>query len=69
MSENNWIPCKNKLPNEEELVLLQTKRDGRMYVGYHRRGTTWFCVTARNSTVTGMIPIAWQPLPEKYVGE
>lgn len=33
MSENNWIPCKDRLPNEEELVLLQTKRDGRMYVG------------------------------------
>lgn len=66
MSENNWIPCKDKLPNEEELVLLQTKRDGRMYVGYHRKGTRWFCVTARNSTVTCMIPIAWQSLPEKY---
>lgn len=39
---NNWISCKDRLPNEEELVLLQTKRDGRMYVGYHRKGTRWF---------------------------
>lgn len=64
---NGWIPCSERLPSEEELVLLQTKRDGRMYVGYHRRnGAKWVCVTARNSVVTGMIPIAWQPLPQPY---
>lgn len=63
---NKWIPIKEKLPEKDEMVLLQAQIDGRMYVGYRNYCGAYRCITARGSAVTGLKPIAWMPLPEPY---
>lgn len=65
---SNWIPVKEKRPDADVEVLLQIKCNGRMYVGYRCSygEDVYKCVTARGSSVSGMKPIAWMPLPEIY---
>lgn len=67
-SPDDWILCSDRPPEKFVNVLLQAKTNGRIYVGEYV-GNGYKCVTARGSTVTGLKPIAWQPLPEGYKGE
>lgn len=60
-----WIPMDEKTPEYNENVLFQAKSDGHMYVGYYTKYGAR-CITARKSFVTGMKPVAWMPLPERY---
>lgn len=76
MEENDmdWIPITEQLPEVNENVLFQAESDGHAYVGYMSKYETFKgevyhtfrCVTARKSSVTGMKPIAWMPLPKRY---
>lgn len=60
----DWISAKDELPEDGELVLIQGST-GRMYVGYGVFGN-WYCKTSKNSSVNGIKPVAWRPLPEKF---
>jgi len=69
----NWISVKDKMPDNEQLVLAYTPVDGYMFVGfqrtYHWSGGDyfyWYIVTARRSTkqITKRVT-HWMPLPIK----
>lgn len=54
-----WIPCNEKMPNEDELVLVS---------GEH---IEYPCVISKGEYVhywfsRGIINIAWMPLPQPY---
>lgn len=66
MMNDNWTLIKDEKPKAGESVLFQAERDGHMYIGYVTAYGGIKCITVRNSTVTGMKPIAWMELPEKY---
>ena len=67
-----WIPCSERLPEEEQEVLLQF--EDNMVVGFYFveggcfDGTTnWYGLADNDSyTDCDSKPIAWQPLPEPY---
>ncbi|MGN0422845.1 MAG: DUF551 domain-containing protein [Lachnospiraceae bacterium] len=67
-----WIPCSERLPEEEQEVLLQF--EDNMAVGFYFveggcfDGTTnWYGLADNDSyTDCDSKPIAWQPLPESY---
>lgn len=67
-----WIPCSERLPEEEQEVLLQF--EDNMVVGFYFveggcfDGTTnWYGLADNDSyTDCDSKPIAWQPLPESY---
>ena len=67
MMNDNWILFKDEKPKAGKPVLFQAERDGHMYIGYIATYGGVKCITARNSTVNGMKPIAWMELPEKYI--
>ena len=58
---NHWIPCSERLPEDEEKVLcctITTKGIKNIVIGYDAE--RWCC--GMNSNV-----IAWMPLPEMYI--
>lgn len=63
---------KDNPPPDDVEVLFKKKKDGKKYVGFKRtysyydgeKYTKYYCITARGSTVTGMVPVAWMPIPE-----
>jgi len=67
---NEWRLIKDDLPPDNVEVLFKKKKDGKKYVGFKRtynygeKYVKYFCVTARGSTVMGMVPVAWMPIPE-----
>ena len=73
-SAQQWIPCSERLPEEEEEDFLVTDGES-MAVGYYRQDAR-----AWDSTDFGWIEnkekgyginevVAWMPLPEPYKGE
>lgn len=58
---NGWIPCNERLPENNKSVLVTTTY-GSIYIAY-RNGKTYFDDMGEDieSTI-----IAWQPLPEPY---
>lgn len=61
---NKWIPCSERLPEDDTKVLCQTvtkKGLNNFVIGYYDFGR-WCC--GMNGNV-----IAWMPLPEPYKGE
>lgn len=63
-----WISIKDQQPEEDKLVLFQAKCNSQMYVGY-KDYSGYKCIKPRGSSVTGLVPIAWMELPEKYNGK
>ncbi len=69
---NEWKLIEDNPPPDNVEVLFKKKKDGKKYVGFKRtycyhdgeKYIKYFCVTARGSTATGMVPIAWMPIPE-----
>lgn len=70
--EPQWIPCSQKLPEEDKYVLICSEDDPeeeyycRMAVGWREDGY-WNCWDDRADP--RMNVIAWMPLPEPYRGE
>ena len=62
---DEWIPCSERLPEEETLVLCTEKGTGKLYIGWFLNiedvGVRWFDYEGFSMEV-----IAWQPLPEPY---
>ncbi len=64
MLNRRWIPCRDRLPEDDVKVLCQTmtkKGLASFVIGYHY-SNGWAC--GMNSNV-----IAWMPLPEPYKEE
>ena len=69
-SAQQWIPCFERLPEEDGLEVLFSSRFGRVHIGkYHDDASLnrWFSyrdkIRLMNDEVT-----AWMPLPEPYEG-
>nr|WP_305182124.1 DUF551 domain-containing protein [uncultured Schaedlerella sp.] len=54
-----WIPCSERLPEEEGVYLVTKPNFGNWVVD-----TMYFC----RGSFTDKYVIAWQPLPEEYHG-
>ena len=54
----HWIPCEERLPKNDEKVLVTVKNGEVLFGNYH--GKHW----AYGSKV-----VAWMPLPEPYKGD
>lgn len=63
--KGNWIPCSERLPNEDEEVLVYLYGD-TPYLAYVDSKGRWctdnFLVGEDHS------PLAWMPLPQPYLG-
>ena len=60
-----WIPCSERLPQDEQDVLGTTDEGIVEKVWYNKHSKTWYgSPFTRRKTVT-----AWMPLPEPYKGE
>lgn len=74
-SEQQWTPCSERLPDENEDVLLSVKYTGHLsnrspFVeeGFlTRKG--WYSIFGDNYNELLVEVIAWMPLPEPYKGE
>ena len=69
LEQTRWIPCSERLPEDEQLVIFSTKT-GRVHQGkYHKDNSVnqWYSdidkMRAWNNVVN-----AWMPLPEPYKG-
>lgn len=66
---NQWIPCSEKLPEEDERVLV-TDEDGEIEIARYEYNA-W----AEDPTAEWwdgeyrVFPVAWMPLPEPWKGE
>lgn len=58
---NNWIPCSERLPEDGESVLICYESEGVIVQAISERigGNIWH-------RLSGIKPIAWQPLPSPY---
>lgn len=66
-SEQRWIPCSERLPEIDELVLVTDDSGGVKTVGADRCGQ-YECSEERFWYYTQNV-IAWMSLPEAYGGE
>lgn len=58
--QNNWIPCSERLPENGESVLICYESEGVIVQAISERiGEVWY-------RLSGIKPIAWQPLPSPY---
>ncbi len=60
-----WIPCNEKLPKEFESVLVCYRSQSGIAQAVSERLTN-MDGSNRWSTLAGIEPIAWMPLPEPY---
>ena len=75
-TEQRWIPCNEKLPNDDKPVLLTEELrfpDGRRrkdvcMASYDSQNMTWYEILGAN-TLEIPYPIAWMELPEPYQEE
>lgn len=69
---SKWIPCSERLPNEDERVLIATKTTDRIYFGTY---TKRYGFSMREGFICDdgfmwlSTAIAWMPLPQPYKGE
>lgn len=61
---DQWIPCSERLPEDEQDVIGTTDEGIAEKVWYNKHSKTWYgSPFTRRKTVT-----AWMPLPEPYKG-
>ena len=63
--ELHWIPCSERLPGQEQRVLINLS-DGDTSVGWLLRGNIWFTDYSYGKPEDEVV--AWMPLPEPYAG-
>ena len=67
-AEPKWISVKERLPDNDRMVIGYTPCDGYMFVGYYvedRNWKQWYIVTAMRSTKYMTKRVThWMPLPE-----
>lgn len=56
-----WIPCKERFPQKDEVVLIDTGIGYFEIAMYSGDGKTFYTEECGSSQ-----PVAWQPLPEPY---
>ena len=67
-----WIPCSERLPQEDESVLITTKTTDKIYFGTY---TKRYGFSMREGFICGdgfmwlNTAVAWMPLPQPYKGE
>ncbi len=69
--EPQWIPISERLPKEDEDVLI-TDEDGDVYIAYYDRNDWTWSEDPKIEWYTGDFradPVAWMPLPKAYEGE
>ena len=67
-----WISVKDRLPENEQMVIGYTPVDGYMFIGFHKTEvafgydwSSWFIITSMRSTKTVTKKVThWMPLPE-----
>ena len=67
-----WIKCSEKMPKDDESVLVTVEYDGSRFVdkgefykGDYLSDVADLCLCSKENYK----PIAWQPLPKVYKGE
>jgi len=69
-SAQQWIPCSERLPEDEQEIIFSTKT-GRVHSGrYHddNSANQWYSHLDRCRAWNNVVD-AWMPLPEPYKGE
>ena len=70
--EQRWIPCSERLPNDESYVLvyyiLNEYIDEKMdiWIGWHEMDGIWYVDGEEHDEEWNNEVIAWMPLPEPY---
>ena len=71
--EQQWIPCSEKLPEDDTLMLvnyIDNRPDAMdIWIGWHEMENVWYIDGEEHSRERGNEVIAWMPLPEPYKGE
>ena len=57
-----WIPCEERLPDNESVVLV-TDNNGHIRHAFYDEECDWFGTYEESMTIRA---IAWMPLPEPY---
>lgn len=70
LTELQWIPCSERLPNKGEMILFQCK-NGDMFVGKYKgldsyNKEIWSTYGAKGRVMNGRKGIAWISLPEPF---
>lgn len=63
LKAQDWIPCKDRLPGQEQRVLINLS-DGDTSVGWLLRGDIWFTDYSCGKPEDEVV--AWMPRPEPY---
>lgn len=61
-SAQQWIPCSERLPKQQQTVLIQDF--GQITIGYLNAENRWRDLTNLDDYLKGVV--AWMPLPEPY---
>lgn len=66
LEAHEWIPCKDRLPEQEQRVLINLS-DGDTSVGWILRGDIWFTDYSCGKPEDEVV--AWMPRPKPYKAE
>lgn len=67
LAERQWIPCSERLP-EEDTYVLATTAWGEITMAEKLSDIAWFIYEGNANAKSDDI-VAWMPLPEPYKGE
>lgn len=75
--EPQWIPVEERLPKQDEMVLITIIRKDERYnkipfisIGYISwNNTVWWCAHDGDCKSANVEVLAWMPLPESYSAE
>lgn len=65
LNADKWIPCSERLPKENEFVLI-CNNSHEVFAGYYNKEFMWYY---QYGAFIFADVIAWQPLPAPYKGE